>query len=65
MQSLNTREKNLWIIFSPMRTGGEIGENFLLAEISGYIVVFPYLQQFQYALPIQCVVQYWFETDIK
>ena len=48
-----------------MRTGGEIGENFLLAEISGYIVVFPYLQQFQYALPIQCVVQYWFETDIK
>ena len=33
------RRKNLQIKYLPMRAGGEIGENFLLAKISSYIIV--------------------------
>ena len=33
---INTRQKNSQVKISPMRAGGENGENFLLVEISGY-----------------------------
>ena len=35
---INTGQKNSQINISPMRAGGEIGENFLLVKISGYTV---------------------------
>ena len=35
---INTRQKICMIKISPMRADGEIGENFLLAKISTYIV---------------------------
>ena len=38
--STKHRRKNSWIKFLPIRAGGEISENFLLAKISCYTVLF-------------------------